>query len=153
MRRNDRYVLPCVMFAAMALLTAWISSCRMSPSPASLAMEDWDVPQLTAYLRSAGVEVYTLPCQRNGVEDLCAYLSVTKKEWRDVNGLSKSPNLIHEWRGIAYCARESARDTADLAAQWGDRCLRIGPFICYGDAELLARIDAAVNRSRPVVSS
>lgn len=153
MRRNGRYVLLAAIFLTMSLLAAWIGSCHTPSSPASLAMDDWNVPRLVTHLRKSGVEVHTMPCQRNDVLDLCAYLSVTQKEWGDVNGLSKSPSLIHEWRGIVYCARESP-DSADyLAAQWGDRCLRIGPFICYGDAHLLARIGAAVQHSSAETSS
>jgi hypothetical protein len=153
MRRNGRFILLSAIFLTMALLIAWLGWRRMPPSPPSLAMDDWNVPKLVAHLRKAGVEVHTLPCQRNDVPDWCAYLSVTQKEWSDVNGLSKSPILFHEWRGIVYCARESSDDAADLATQWGDRCLRIGPFICYGDADLLARIGTAVRRPTRAESS
>jgi hypothetical protein len=138
----------------MAFLTAWLGSCRKPSSPpTSVAMDDWNVPKLVAYLHKAGVELYTSSCQKNDVVDSCAHLSVTQKKWRDVYTLTKSPNRIHEWRGIVYCARESPDTTAHLAAQWGDQCLRIGPFICYGDADLLARIVAALRPSTPAESS
>jgi hypothetical protein len=143
----------CAIFLMIAMLTAWLGSRRMASAPPSLAMDDWDVPKLVAYLRKAGVEVYTVPCQRNDVVDGCAFLSVTQKAWRDVYALTKGPNHIHEWRGIVYCARESSDDAASLATQWGDRCLRIGPFICYGDADLLARIGATFRDSTPAESS
>lgn len=153
MRRNGRYVLLGAIFLTMSLLVAWIGSCQMPSSPVSLMMDDWNVPRLVAHLRKAGVEVHTMPCQQNDVLDSCVYLSVNQKQWSDVSGLSKSPKRIHEWRGIVYCVRESPDSAENLAAQWGDRCLRIGPFICYGDADLLGRIGAAVYHSAPEVSS
>lgn len=80
-------------------------------------------------------------------------MTVTEKEWSYLNGLRKTPDKIQQWRGIVYCSRETPRAIAYLAYQWEDRCLRVGPFIFYGDASLLARIAAALHQDAPASAS
>jgi hypothetical protein len=152
MRWNWRYVLLCGAFMAMTFLTVWLGPRRAAPQPAPLLLDNWDIPQLAAYLNRAGVEVYALPTRKYGVADSNGFLMVVKKDWSYVNGLVKDASEIHKWRGIVYCARETAITLADYARQWHNHCLRVGPFIFYGDAELLARIGAALNHLAPVES-
>ena len=150
MRWNWRYVLLCGAFTAMTFLTVWLGLRRAAPQPAPLLLDDWDIPQLAAYLNRAGVEVDVLPTQKNGVARSNGFLMVVKKEWSYVNGLTKDASHIHKWRGIVYCGRQPPFILADLACQWHNHCLRVGPFIFYGDAELLARIGATLKHLAPM---
>jgi hypothetical protein len=152
MRWNWRYVLLCGAFTAMTFLTVWLGPRRAAPEPASLRLDNWDIPQLVAYLNSAGVEVDVLSTQKNGVARSNGFLMVVEKDWDYVNGLTKHASLIHQWRGIVYCGREPPITLANLAGQWHNHCLRVGPFIFYGDAELLAHIGAALKHLAPVES-
>jgi hypothetical protein len=147
MRRNLQYVFLCVPFLAMTFLTVWLAPHRTAPQPAPLLLDNWDVPQLAAYLNGAGVEVRTVPTQKDAVGSSSAYLTATQKDWSDLNRLMKDASKIHEWRGTVYCARETANSNANLARPGDEHYLLVGPFIFYGDAELLARIDAALNHS------
>lgn len=153
MQRSWHYMLLYLAFMGLAFLTVCLGPCRMGSAPAALPLDDWDIPQLAAHLNKMGVEVRTVPTQKDAVISSSAFLTATEKEWLHLNGLSKTPDRIQEWQGIVYCARERPVTTADLARQWEDRCLLAGPFILYGDVDLLARIAAALNHPGPAKTS
>ena len=70
-----------------------------------------------------------------------AFLTTTDKEWEDLNHLVKDPKRINEWRGTLYCERAKANtDLWYLIRQWGANSLIVGPFLLYGDPELLVRV-------------
>jgi len=152
MRWNWRYVLLCGAFTAMTFLTVWLGPRRAAPEAAPVLLDNWDIPQLAAYLNRAGVEVDMLSTRKDGVAGSNGFLMVVKKDWTYVNQLTKDPSQMHKWRGIVYCGRETPNVLADLARQWHNHCLRVGPFMFYGEAELLARIGAALKHLAPVES-
>ena len=89
------------------------------------------------------MEVRLRAVPKHGPLTHSAYLTSTVKEWRDLNALSTDPNGIQEWCGTVYCEHVGENDVTHLIEQWGtDHCLVVGPFLFYGDAELLARISA-----------
>jgi hypothetical protein len=149
MQRSWHYVLLCTGFMGLAFMTVWVGPCPMGPVPPSLPLDDWDIPQLAAHLNKMGVEVHTVPTQKGAVASSTAFFTVAEKEWLYLNGLLKTPERIQQWQGIVYCSLEAPNTRADLAQQWEDRCLVAGPFIFYGDADLRARIAAALNQAAP----
>ena len=146
MRRSWRYLLLCSPFVVVAFLMVPFGKHHAVPVPPSLPLDRWDIPQLAAYLNEAGVALHTESVQKNGNLGQRAFLTTAKKDWEDLNGLTKDAKQIAHWRGIVYCERPRLMDVADLTHQWGDRCLAVEPFLFYGDAELLARIKAALTR-------
>jgi hypothetical protein len=61
--------------------------------------------------------------------------------------LSKSREHLANWRGTIYCER-SARAQQELP-QWEGCSLHAGPFIFFGDPELLAQIPEALADAKP----
>jgi hypothetical protein len=60
--------------------------------------------------------------------------------------MPKVRERIHSWRGTLFCLRKSGEnDWSDLVLSWGDCCLEAGPFLFFGDRELLARVRAALS--------
>lgn len=146
MRPYWRYLLLCTPFVVMAFLAAPFGQRLALFMPDALPLDDWDISQLTAYLQKTGVEVRMVPTAKDGPLDQSVFLTYTNQDWSYFNGLIKDAKHIHKWRGTVHCLRETSNVAANLAQQWGDQGLLIGPFVFYGDTELLARIHAALNR-------
>ena len=157
--RVGRLSLPAVL--AAALLVGWIGLRAGRPAASAVPPDDWDIPQLVAYLNDAGLGLRVVSALKNGVIDQTAFLTTSSKEWDDLNHLPKDPKQIHRWQGTLYCERGRAGflmrdDWSALVRQWGDCCLVVGPFLFYGDRELLDRVRAALTalaRSRDQIMS
>ena len=143
MHLSLRYGLCFAGFAAMILLAVTVREYGVSPAASSRPIRDWDITELAVHLNRKGVEVQLWAVPQSGPLNHSAYLTSTVKEWRDLNALNKDPRRIQEWRGTLYCERMGERDATQLLEQWGDRCLIVGPFLLYGDAELLERVRIA----------
>jgi hypothetical protein len=130
--------------AAMSLLAVSVRKYSVGPAAAWRPIHDLDIPELAVHLNRKGVEVQLWTVPKYGPLNHSAYLTSTVKKWRDLNALNKDPGRIQEWRGILYCERIGESDATHLLEQWGDHCLIVGPFLLYGDAELLKRVSIAL---------
>jgi hypothetical protein len=116
------------------------------PAPPDRALNDWDIPQLVSYLNGNGLGLRLVPAQKGGASCQEAFLTTTDREWIDLNELPKIHERMHDWQGTLYCQRNAGG--YDLSGQmdyWGDCCLAAGPFLLFGDRELLARVRAALS--------
>jgi hypothetical protein len=120
-------------------------------------------------LNGEGLGLRTVATQKDGVVRQTAFLTTTDKEWLDLNLLPKIQKRIDQWRGTLYCVRDpvgnrpellwlarkypgildgargaGGNHRSELTHQWGDCCLVAGPFLFYGDRELLGRVHAAL---------
>jgi hypothetical protein len=143
MHNSVRYGLCFAAAAAMSLLAVSVRKYGVGPSAASRPIHDWDIPELAVHLNGKGVEVQLWTVPKNGPLNHKAYLTSTVKQWRDLNALTKHPHRIQEWRDILYCER-MGESASQVLEQWGDHCLIVGPFLLYGDAELLQRVRIAL---------
>jgi hypothetical protein len=130
---------------ALAVLAVGLRT-RRGDSGTSVPLDDWDVPRLTAFLNEHGLGLRVVPTMQNGQDaGRRAYLTATDKEWEALNSLMKDPRRIDEWRGTLYCLRGKVGENWEpLTERWGATCLVIGPFLLYGDPELLALVRDAV---------
>jgi hypothetical protein len=129
----------------MTLLAVAIREHAASRRHAERRLSDWDIPQLAAHLNRNGVPVRLRLVSETTPVVSSAYLTTTAKEWDDLNRLMKEPKRLSEWRGTLYCERVGKNASSYLLEQWGDHCLKIGPFLFYGDAELLERVRSALD--------
>jgi hypothetical protein len=90
------------------------------------------------------VKVQLRSTQQNGAIGQTAFLTFTDKNWRSLNALKKDSEHIHEWHGVLFCERVGERDATPLTNQWGNHCRAVGPFLFYGDAELLRQVRDAL---------
>jgi hypothetical protein len=147
MARSLRYGLCFASLAGMILLAVAVREHATSRRRAERRLHDWDIAQLAAHLNRKGVPVRLVPVSENAPLGSAAYLTTTAKDWDDLNHLMKLPQRIPEWRGTLYCERIRENDTSYLLGQWGDQGLKIGPFLFYGDTELLDRVRSALDAS------
>jgi hypothetical protein len=144
MQRFSHYGLLTVALVAMTWLAITFQQRLAGPTPPLPPLDQWDIPTLADHLNRAGPEVRLRPVQKNGTFSQSAFLTTTDKNWFDLNALGKDPRWIHKWRGTVYCELRGGADSADLLRLWGDQGWSAGPFLFYGDAELLDRIRAAL---------
>jgi hypothetical protein len=127
----------------MILLPVTIRQHRASSPSLTRAFEDWNMIDLVEHLDQMGVQLQLRSTLANGALGQTVYLTTADKHWVDLNTLNKDAKRIHEWEGVIYCERVKG-DTAIALRLWGDRCLVVGPFLFYGDRELLRSIRGAL---------
>lgn len=118
-----------------------------SPAVAAAPLDDWDIPRLVAYLNGKGLGLRVVSTRHGGGgTDRNAFLTTTDKGWEELSRPLRGRSHIDRWRGTLLCERgPGAADWADLTRQWGDCCLEVGPFLLFGDRELLGRVRAALS--------
>jgi hypothetical protein len=110
----------------------------------SRSIDHWSLIELADQLNRMGVKVQLRFTQQDGTIGQTAFLTVTDKNWRSLNALKKDSKHIQEWRGVLFCERVGECDVTHLTTQWGNHCLEVGPFLFYGDAELLRQVRDAL---------
>ena len=132
-------------FVASVLLAAALGQRTASPRTPPLPLNDWDIPQLVDYLHRAGIRLHVAPTAKDGVVQNTAFLTTTERTWYELNRLRKDAKQLDPWQGILYCERlELDEMWRVMADQWGDFGWSAGPFLFYGDPELLARVRAVL---------
>jgi hypothetical protein len=107
---------------------------------------------LVEHLRAAGLHLRVVPGDRFGTPERRAYLTTTDLTWRDLDLLPKVPERLAAWKGSVYCERNTWPPSRDsLRRQWGEGCRCIGPFLFFGDPDLLGRIETALGAPRAEV--
>jgi hypothetical protein len=141
---NIHKMLPLVVVLVVASLLVADRVRRVHPA-ADTRMDDWTVPELVDRLRQEGLELRVVPTQQDGTTRYNAYLTTTNKEWKELNLMLKVPEQADQWRGTLYVERSH---NADIRVQcWGDCCLVAGPFVFFGDRDLLARVRVALDKN------
>lgn len=110
-------------------------------------LDDWDVPRLVAHLNGKGLGLRVVSTLKDGGgTHRMAFLTTTDQGWEQLSRLSRGGAQTDRWRGTLYCERGPAGgDWDDLKRQWADCCLVVGPFLLYGDCELLGSVRAALS--------
>ncbi len=138
--------LPFVVLLVVASLLV-VSRARRSHPAEAPRLDDWDVPQVVEHLRQHGLELRVVSTGDSADPRHNAYLTTTNKQWQELNCILKVPEQAEQWRGTLFVER--SHNLHVRAAYWGDSCLVAGPFVFFGDRELLARVRAVLGESRP----
>jgi hypothetical protein len=134
-------------FLAGALLAVWVGGGRAPPGG---TLDGWDVPRLAAYLNRQGLGLHMVSASKDGANQQAAFLTTTGKGWEDFNRLTKDPGQVHRWQGTLYCEWGSwGHEGSILGFPPPEDCWIIGPFLFFGDRELLARVRAALTEFVP----
>jgi hypothetical protein len=144
MQRFYRFSFLSTTLTALSLLAVSFGQRLDHRATVLRSLQTWDIPELADHLNRAGLELRMLSPQKNAPILRTAFLTITDKEWDGLNPLIKDPSRFQAWRGTVYCERVMTKDAGELAVEWGDPCLIAGPFVFYGDVELLDRIRAAI---------
>jgi hypothetical protein len=139
-RFDGRWALTFALLAA-TLATLWLLQRAHRTAP---PLDDWDVPQLVAYLNRQGLKLRVVPVPKEGPESQGVFLTSTEHEWSYFNRLFKDPRHIERWQGTLYCEWGDGPQGVDLDTMYGDCYYRAGPFFFFGDRALLKQVHAAL---------
>ena len=131
-----------LVLAAVILLVVGVGRRKGGRAAPAVPLDDWNIPQLVAHLNGEGLALRLVSTQKNGAICQAAFLTTTDKEWDELSRLAKKQEWIGRWRGTLYCKRN--RGGEELAYLWGDYHLVVGPFLFFGDPELLERVQTAL---------
>jgi hypothetical protein len=110
-------------------------------------LQGWDLPRLVGHLQGRGLTFRTVSTDKAGKAVNNVFLTVADKEWIELTGLAKTRESAVLWKGTVFCERISQSTARDVQMEvWGDLCLRTGPFLFFGDPDLLAKIRAALEK-------
>jgi hypothetical protein len=108
-------------------------------------LDEWSVPQLVEYLEGRLPGLRAVPTDRKGLTWRNVYLTRTDRGWDRLNHLPWDRGRIDRWRGTVYCELVSdPEERVIVAGMWGDCGMAAGPFVLFGDPELLAEIREAL---------
>lgn len=65
--------------------------------------------------------------------------------------LLRAPEYAYRWRGVVFCERADGfgQIPPEHLESWGEHGRTIGPFVFFGDAEMLRRIESGLLRRGP----
>jgi hypothetical protein len=115
------------------------------PARALMQLDAWSVPQFVEYLEGRLPGLRAVPTNEQQSSCRNSYLTRTDWGWDRLNQLPWDRRRIDRWRGTAYCERISDPEERNIVAgMWGDCGMAAGPFVLFGDSELLAEIRKAL---------
>jgi hypothetical protein len=131
------------LLVGLAIVTCWKTP--SAPERSEAGLDDWEVPDLVGYLQGRGLQLHLSPTGPVANARISAYLTTTAKPGGELFWLAKDRRAMHRWAGAVYCERlRHPEDREECVASWADCGLRAGPFVFFGDPELLARIRTAL---------
>jgi hypothetical protein len=121
---------------------------KRKPERISAQLEQWDTPRLVRYLEEWGLGLRVVATdEAQTIERKNVFLTRTNANWDQVNRLPRYAEAIERWGGTVYCEWSSSPERrAIYFDNEGDYTLAAGPFVFFGDRELLAEIRAALNQ-------
>jgi hypothetical protein len=139
-----------VPLLGVLLVGAWQCPKRGAVPTVRCDLSTWHLPQLVEHLNAHGMGLRVVAVtETNTPPDAnSTFLTTTKRTWKDLTNLLKVTEQIDSWKGTLYCERLHQPGARALQIEmWGDCCLVVGPFLFFGDRELLARVSAILHSS------
>lgn len=132
------FVLAGVILAGWAWRTAW--------RPQPLPLESWAIADMADHLCGRGIHLRVVSTAFSSPARQSVFLTQTDKPWARLNEVAALRECIDQWRGTLLLLHRGD-DVDRLAEQtelWGDSCLIAGPFVFFGDPELLLSVRAVL---------
>jgi hypothetical protein len=101
--------------------------------------------ELTELLSRDASSLYVVPIVE-GNPEAGIYLCTRSRTRDQLMGLPRAREHAHRWQGVAHCemvGKMVAVDEYDIQS-WGEYGMQIGPFLFFGDPDLLQRIRKVV---------
>jgi hypothetical protein len=114
-------------------------------------MDGWDVPRLNQHLASQGLSLRLVATSESHDASHNAFLTWTGKGRQELSILPKQREWIERWKGTVYCEWLNSPASRELQLDlWDDCGWSVGPFVFFGDRELLAAIRACLTGNAPL---
>jgi hypothetical protein len=108
-------------------------------------MKEWDCRDLVDHLHANGLQYQAVATSENGSWEQNVYLTRSARPWSELNTALKLREHLDAWRDAVYCEKAPTPSRREEQMRdWGDCCLYIGPFVFFGDRDMLAEIQASL---------
>jgi hypothetical protein len=134
-------------------LTCWMRTSPATPPPALTELTT--IAELTTVLSQQAPELHTVPIVKNGSLERGFYLSTASRSWEQLGAVTRSARDAAKWQGVVYCEYVSnimPVSEGDIQ-EWGEHGMQIGPFLFFGDPDLLRRIEQIIRAHSKSVES
>jgi hypothetical protein len=129
--------------AATAVATALAArSPSGQPAPAPDPLASWGIPKMRARLAERLPHLVQTADAAGGQAEVGFYLTTAPRPWEALNRLSCVPERADRWRGAVHCGHYC--EVLPVVEGWGEHGLVAGPFLFFGDPELLSQIQDAL---------
>lgn len=133
----------------LTAVTAVPLACRIGTGPATpppLTTELRTLTELAQLMSQVAPEWRAVPTAKYGSLDLGMYLCTDSRSWLELSRLLHTSKQAYKWKGVVHCERiGNVISFPETEMQvWGEHALRIEPFVFFGDADMLRRIDKVI---------
>ena len=134
--------IPVSLFAVAVTMTPLASQWLRRPDSSLCTLAEF-----TARLSRSTPPLYVVP-QLPDRPESSMWVCDRPQSREQLRGLVRHPDRVKtgHWRGIVFCERagELSRIPDDFMHDWGECSMCIGPFVLFGDPDLLQRIRAVI---------
>ena len=102
-----------------------------------------DLHELAFHLRQKGLNLRGVPSRGDGLWLDAIYLTNKEQNDTEIHGLTVHPKKVDQWKGTVIVFIDKANSPHD-SRDWGENGLHWGPFLFFGDKELLMQIVEAL---------
>jgi hypothetical protein len=135
------------IFLAAVMAVPLTCRLRSRPTPPPTATELRTLTELAEVLSQEAPDLQIVPIAKHGNVERGMFLSKEPRSWEKLASVTRSNRDADKWQGVVYCERQGG-DISSIPERdiemWGEHALRIGPFLLFGDPELLHRIDQII---------
>jgi hypothetical protein len=134
----------------LAAVTAVALTCRLWSRPAMptpTATELCTLTGLAEALSQDALDLQVVPMMKNGSPEFGFYLCTDARSWEQLAPVLRRNRDAHQWNGVVYCERNNGHSSSIPEREiqlWGEHAMQIGPFLFFGDPDLLRRIDKII---------
>jgi hypothetical protein len=138
----------CCALAAACVAGLALHGCREGGRPAA-PPGPRSIPELADLLRERGLRLHLAPTGRDADLSRNGFLTTSPRTFEELNRLQKTLDRAGLWRGVVYCEVNTPQNRSELLQRSGEYALTAGPFVFFGDPELLHDIEAALPPEGP----
>jgi hypothetical protein len=109
--------------------------------PAKVDPRNWHLADFVRHLHERGLHLKVVSSRQDGRWGGDLYLTENSDlTWQSFQVKPRTAARIEQWRGSVWVRRLPRGDTAWSLYDWQEPGCRIGPFLLFGDEELIERI-------------
>lgn len=125
--------------------------CRMGTTPATppALTEVRTLTELAEVLSQDASDLQVVPMAKFDSLERGMFLCNDSRSWEQLASVPRTNRDAGKWQGVVYCEYKGVNLSSIPEREietWGEHGRRIGPFLFFGDPDLLRRIDKLIIR-------
>jgi hypothetical protein len=132
------------IFLAAVIAVPWTCGLRSRTVPPPTHPELSTLTELADLLSQAAPELRMVTTAKNGNFESGIYLCKESRSREQLRLLPRTSRDVGKWQGVVYCERIGNTLPEWEIQEWDEHAMQIGPFLFFGDTDLLRRIDQII---------